>query len=1021
MDGRIALAPGAALKLRTSTGYTLYTIRREIGRGGSCIVYDASYTDNLGNYKLVRVKECYPHALRIARAEDGTLTPQPRDEAAFAAAKDRMTQAYQRNHRLFMNDALTNAVANTSNLHEANGTVYIVSVYMNGRTFSDFQGKTLFECVSLLMGAARALERLHDAGYLYLDLKPDNILTLEGTLDLVQLFDFDSAIAVKDLEAAVRANDPTALRSSYTKGYAPLEQQTGNLRRLGKHSDLYSLGAVLYDALWGRTPSAFDCEPSAAYDFERMTYPARNYQDALFPALTAFFHKTLASYCPDRYQDAGEALEQLEKIRRLSDETKPWLRQTPIQRNDVFYGREEEMEALSDLLRQTERGVVSVYGMGGIGKSALVRQYLSQNASDWDAVVWLYDQGSLSEAVADDQLVQVHTLHRMKEESAEEYLRRKSRVLSALAREQRILLVLDNFDGDHLNQLSALRPVGWTILLISRKRLPEGMFPSLQLGELPERDLAKLFEAYAHRDLRGEGDLSAFQTIVSAVNGHTLLTELLARQVAQSYLDMRAAEALIAGFGLADLPEEAIDYIHDQSAYHGTLLKILDRLVEIDRFTPAQKRCMKLLSLFDLPGIDANLFKSLSGMRSLDFVSELEALGWLKTDGRRLYLHPMMQEYIRTWPRNKATDAAAERMMQNLYALILPDGQRHDADKQFPQDYAHLADLLRCAQQMIAHSERTTQASQRLLYRILMDAPVDQDALTLSRMLRLLADPQFLDDDSVLRLYENAAYLQARLHEPEEAVQILCEMKRYLRAHPSDYYLSAYHSAMAVILHNADQDGHLERCLRHEARAIAAARRSSHPEAPKQLAASLLSKATTLLSAGMDREQARSLIEEARPLIERHAAPTDYEAYQYACVAAMCDAMDGDGEAAEAHLKAADEIAFGAPDSDLSVVEHLIEQHAPIRLAMGQYAQAEEAVLRAIALCDRHDEAARYREARFDAYIFLGRIYAMNGEYVKSEAAFGEAERRVEDSPYEWALPLCPKEIREKAEEERRA
>ena len=48
MDGRIALAPGAVLKLSSVTGYVpytiSYTISREVGRGGLCIVYDASYT-----------------------------------------------------------------------------------------------------------------------------------------------------------------------------------------------------------------------------------------------------------------------------------------------------------------------------------------------------------------------------------------------------------------------------------------------------------------------------------------------------------------------------------------------------------------------------------------------------------------------------------------------------------------------------------------------------------------------------------------------------------------------------------------------------------------------------------------------------------------------------------------------------------------------------------------------------------------------------------------------------------------
>ena len=61
-------------------------------------------------------------------------------------------------------------------------------------------------------------------------------------------------------------------------------------------------------------------------------------------------------------------------------------------------------------------------------------------------------------------------------------------------------------------------------------------------------------------------------------------------------------------------------------------------------------------------------------------------------------------------------------------------------------------------------------------------------------------------------------------------------------------------------------------------------------------------------------------------------------------------------------------------------------------------------------------EKASYRETIFDAYLFLGRIYVMDENYIKAEEAFNEAERRVHDSPYEWKLPLCPENVREKAE-----
>lgn len=108
MDGRKALTPGTALHFQNRNGSEVsYTITQEIGRGGSCIVYDASYQDNLGNHKLVRLKECYPHGLKLIRTESGTLQAENRDRNAFAAAQKRMTEAYQRNHDLFVQDALT--------------------------------------------------------------------------------------------------------------------------------------------------------------------------------------------------------------------------------------------------------------------------------------------------------------------------------------------------------------------------------------------------------------------------------------------------------------------------------------------------------------------------------------------------------------------------------------------------------------------------------------------------------------------------------------------------------------------------------------------------------------------------------------------------------------------------------------------------------------------------------------------------------------------------------------------------
>lgn len=60
MDSRIALAANTQLHFQNKEGGAVrYTIIKEIGRGGSCIVYDATYETNTGDLKYVRIKECF--------------------------------------------------------------------------------------------------------------------------------------------------------------------------------------------------------------------------------------------------------------------------------------------------------------------------------------------------------------------------------------------------------------------------------------------------------------------------------------------------------------------------------------------------------------------------------------------------------------------------------------------------------------------------------------------------------------------------------------------------------------------------------------------------------------------------------------------------------------------------------------------------------------------------------------------------------------------------------------------------
>lgn len=93
------------------------------------------------------------------------------------------------------------------------------------------------------------------------------------------------------------------VRISYSAGFAALEQKTAEIKKLGKHSDVFSVGALLFYLLFGHVPNAFDCQSDAVYDFESGIYQPSQYQDSLFRDLTDFFHHSIASYYADRYSD----------------------------------------------------------------------------------------------------------------------------------------------------------------------------------------------------------------------------------------------------------------------------------------------------------------------------------------------------------------------------------------------------------------------------------------------------------------------------------------------------------------------------------------------------------------------------------------------------------------------------------------------------------------------------------------------------------------------------------------------
>ncbi len=103
------------------------------------------------------------------------------------------------------------------------------------------------EAAALVEKLARAMQYAHENGIVHRDLKPANVLlTQDGTPKIG-----DFGLAKKIDEDAGQTRTGTVLG---TPSYMAPEQAEGRLKDVGPLSDVYSLGAILYELLTGRPP-----------------------------------------------------------------------------------------------------------------------------------------------------------------------------------------------------------------------------------------------------------------------------------------------------------------------------------------------------------------------------------------------------------------------------------------------------------------------------------------------------------------------------------------------------------------------------------------------------------------------------------------------------------------------------------------------------------------------------------------------------------------------------------------------
>ncbi|RME00082.1 MAG: serine/threonine protein kinase, partial [Calditrichaeota bacterium] len=161
------------------------------------------------------------------------------------------------------------------------------------------QDITLFCLVDILEG----LEHIHKKGLIHLDLKPENLmLDIRGS---VKICDFDLALSPGE-----QVHGPKGLTGSL--GYMSPEMILG--QPVGPRSDLFSVGAIVYEMLTGARPFQMDsAENELKAIIHRKPVAIGQILTEISPLLTDLLESFLAKAPDSRPENAGAALSALKK------------------------------------------------------------------------------------------------------------------------------------------------------------------------------------------------------------------------------------------------------------------------------------------------------------------------------------------------------------------------------------------------------------------------------------------------------------------------------------------------------------------------------------------------------------------------------------------------------------------------------------------------------------------------------------------------------------------------------------
>ena len=331
------------------------------------------------------------------------------------------------------------------------------------------------------------------------------------------------------------------------------------------------------------------------------------------------------------------------------------LTSIPFVDKDEIIGRSAQIDNIHEELEENKT-VLLVNGIGGIGKTAVAKAYMSEHRADYDHLVWLTissdgESGLMNTFVNQNDLIDNLEL-RAKWNTLSQTDNFTQRAFEMILNAMRLtagnnLLVLDNANdktvlNDHYR---TLKNTTWKVVLTSRAQ--SSHYEMIAIDELPMSEAKDLF----YRFYKKEQNDVLVEELLTTIERHTLLTELFAKAAQKANLSLNNLNQQILRRKKVATGESGQDVEHrpTEAKVRDYILYIFKNITELDE---DEKRYLRYFSILPIEEHEIDFLKSTFKIEETteelfeDTIESLVEKGWLIDNNGLFRIHPLIQEVV---------------------------------------------------------------------------------------------------------------------------------------------------------------------------------------------------------------------------------------------------------------------------------------------------------------------------------------------------------------------------------------